>query len=357
MGKPLTQGSVIGIIGGGQLARMLAIAAYPLGYKIRIFEPQKDCPAAQITNDHICANYDDTAALIEFASGCDVVTFEFENVPLSAAQLIERREKLFPGSNALELTQDRLIEKNFLSDLKLRTALYAPINSAQDIKDAMDRFGTKSILKTRTLGYDGKGQIVLDNQSDFEKAWAEIGKVPCVLEGFVKFNFETSIIASRGQDGEIAFYPNSQNIHSGGILRQSIVPAVMSAEMIADGRIIARKILESLEYVGVLAVELFATDSGLVVNEIAPRVHNSGHWTIEGCKTSQFANHIRAICGLPLGDTALNVPKIEMHNLIGDEVLAAHELLAQENTHIHLYGKTEVKSGRKMGHYTKLLFE
>ncbi len=355
MTKPLPQGSVIGIIGGGQLARMLALAAYPLGYKIRIFEPQKDCPAAQVCDNHICADYDDIAALIEFAHGCDVISFEFENVPVKAAQTIERRKTLFPNSKSLELTQDRLIEKTFLSDLKLRTAYFAPINSANDIADAMAEIGTKAILKTRTLGYDGKGQIVLDSQSDFAKAWEEIGQVPCVLEGFVKFNFETSIIVARGQSGDIAYYPNSQNIHKGGILRQSIVPAPLSPDLIADGRIIARKIAESLDYVGVLAVELFVTDTGLVVNEIAPRVHNSGHWTIEGCKTSQFANHIRAICGLPLGDTDLCAAKIEMNNLIGDEVLCAHELLANANTHIHLYGKTEVKEGRKMGHYTRLL--
>ena len=354
MSKPLPQGSVIGIIGGGQLARMLAIAAFPLGYKIRIFEPNKDCPASQVCNNHICAEYDDVAALIEFAKGCDVVTFEFENVPLKAAQTIERRKSLFPSSKALELTQDRLVEKTFLADLKLRTAHFAQIDSAQNIKDAMDNMGGKAILKTRTLGYDGKGQIVLDNNSDFEKAWQEIGQNPCILEGFVKFDFETSIIVARGQNGDIAYYPNSQNIHSGGILRKSIVPAPMTPELIADGRIIARKIAESLDYVGVLAVELFVTKTGLVVNEIAPRVHNSGHWTIEGCKTSQFANHIRAICGLPLGETSLLAAKIEMNNLIGDEVLNAHELLAHADTQIHLYGKTKVKEGRKMGHLTKL---
>lgn len=354
MTKPLPQGSVIGIIGGGQLARMLALAAYPLGYNIKIFEPQKNCPASQITDDHLCADYDDIAALIEFAHGCDVVTFEFENVPVRAGQTIERRRTLFPNSKSLELTQDRLIEKNFLADLNLRTAHFAQIDSASDISEAMPQMGGKAILKTRRLGYDGKGQIVLDNQSDFTKAWDEVGQVPCVLEGFVKFNFETSIIVARGQDGEIEYYPNSQNIHKGGILRQSLVPAPLTPDLIADGRIIARKIAERLDYVGVLAVELFVTETGLVVNEIAPRVHNSGHWTIEGCKTSQFANHIRAICGLPLGDSGLTAQNIEMNNLIGDEVLSAHELLGQADTYIHLYGKAEVKEGRKMGHTTKL---
>ena len=354
MVKTLPQGSVIGIIGGGQLARMLALAAYPLGYKIKIFEPQKDCPASQTNNNHICANYDDEAALIAFAQNCYVVTFEFENVPLAAAQIVEKHCTLYPSSRALDLTQDRLVEKNFITDLRLRTAHYAQINSLMDLEDAFPSMGGKAILKTRTLGYDGKGQILIENVDALKSAWHDIGETPSILESFVNFTSETSVIIARAINGEVVYYPNSQNIHKGGILRQSIVPAPLAPDEIADARIIARKIAEALGYIGVLAVELFVTDSGLIVNEIAPRVHNSGHWTIEGCKTSQFSNHIRAICGLPLGETTLCAPKIEMNNLIGGEILNAHELLESADTYIHVYGKTEVKPGRKMGHFTRL---
>lgn len=350
----LQPNSTIGILGGGQLGRMLAIAAFPLGYKIKVFEPSSPCPTGLVTPFHIAANYDDAKALEDFAKSCDVVTFEFENIPVEAVRIIEANAPLYPNSKSLELTQDRLIEKEFVAGLGLKTAPFMAVDDIDGLKQAIANIGPRGILKTRRFGYDGKGQAVVSCVHDAENAFQEIGAQSAILEGIVDFEFETSIIIARAIDGEISFYPNSQNIHGGGILRQSLVPAPLSQNQIEDARAIGAKIANALNYVGVLAVELFVTKNGMVVNEIAPRVHNSGHWTIEGCVTSQFENHIRAICGLPLGDTSLNAPNIEMQNLIGDDVLGAQELLANSNTHIHLYGKEEVKSGRKMGHVTIL---
>ncbi len=347
-------GSIIGIIGGGQLARMLAMAAFPLGYKIAIYEPLKDCPASLVTDKHFCAEYNDEAALIEFAKYCDVVTFEFENVPASATQIIADHTKLYPNPKALELTQDRIIEKTFIQNSGLKTAPFFEINNLSDLQTALKETGTPAILKTRRLGYDGKGQYLIKSLDEAAIAWESINQEPAILEGFIEFSFETSIIITRGLNGEIASFPNSQNIHKGGILRECQIPAPLNDDQIKDAQNIGAVLANALDYIGTMAVELFVTKHGMVVNEIAPRVHNSGHWTIEGTKTSQFANHIRAICGLPLGNTDLTVPEIKMYNLIGDEILNSQELLKTPNLYLHDYGKTEVKSGRKMGHYTIL---
>ncbi|KAF0118022.1 MAG: 5-(carboxyamino)imidazole ribonucleotide synthase [Hyphomonadaceae bacterium] len=333
---------------------MLALAAFPLGYKVRIFEPESHCPASLVTPFHTCANYEDDKALIEFAKSCDVVTFEFENIPLGAAALIEKHAQLFPSSKALELTQDRLVEKEFIRSLGLKVAPYRSVHNFEELNYAISKIGPKGILKARMLGYDGKGQALVNGQGDAASAWQEIAAKPAVFEALVEFEFETSAIIARGQNGQVLHFPNSQNFHKGGILRKSIVPAPMSEQQFIEAQNIAHTVAEALKYVGVMAVELFVTKSGLVVNEIAPRVHNSGHWTIEGCKTSQFAAHIHAICGLSLGDASLCANAIEMDNLLGDEILNAHELLAEPNIYAHIYGKEEVRRGRKMGHVTRL---
>lgn len=333
---------------------MLALAAFPLGYKVRIFEPNNPCPAGLVTPFHNCANYDTEAALVEFAKSCDVVTFEFENIPLGAAALIEKHTPLFPSSKGLELTQDRLVEKEFVQSLGLEVAPFMSVENIEDLKAAIAKIGPKGILKTTTLGYDGKGQVLINGPDEAESAWREIGATPAIFEGLVEFEFETSAIIARGQDGQVLHFPNSQNFHVGGILRKSVVPAPLSESQIKAAQNIAETIANALNYVGVLAVELFVTKSGLVVNEIAPRVHNSGHWTIEGCKTSQFTAHVHAICGLPLGDSGLNAANVEMENLLGDEILDAHELLTEPKTYVHIYGKDGIKAGRKMGHITRL---
>ena len=350
----LDTGKTIGIIGGGQLARMLAFAAYQFGYRIAIFEPEKDCPASQVTDKHFCAQYDDTKALEEFAKSCDIVTFEFENIPIDAVKTIQQHVEIFPNPDALGHTQDRLSEKQFVSSLGLKCAPFYEINSLVDLQNAVAKNGVPAILKTRRFGYDGKGQFVITSNDEIETAWNELGQKPCILEGMVNFSFETSIILTRNAKGEVLYFPSSQNMHKGGILRKSVVPSPLNFDQIEQSRVIGKKIAENLNYVGTLAVEIFVSDDGLVVNEIAPRVHNSGHWAIEGCKTSQFEAHIRAIAGLPLGSSALMARGVEMENLIGDEVLHAFKLAADGNCFVHLYGKQQIKVGRKMGHFTRL---
>jgi 5-(carboxyamino)imidazole ribonucleotide synthase len=348
------RGAKIGILGGGQLARMLSLAAYKFGFETIIYEPQKDCPASIVSNQHIAANYDDKNALIDFAKMCDVISFEFENIPLDAAKLVEENAILYPSSKALALTQDRFVEKNFINSLGLKCAPFCEINSLEDLQSSIAQIGTPCILKTRRMGYDGKGQFLIKTPEMAAQAWEAMAQNPSVLEGFVKFEFETSIILTRAKNGEIAFYPNSQNIHENGILRTSIAPAPLNSSQIANAQEIGKKIADALEYVGTIAVELFVGDE-LIVNEIAPRVHNSGHWTIEGSATSQFENHIRAICGLTLGNTDLQAPRVEMQNLLGDEILNIPTLLQKPNTYPHDYGKHEIKAGRKMGHVTRLI--
>lgn len=349
------RGATIGILGGGQLGRMLGHAAQNLGFNIIIFDPSDNCPASQICNKHIIANFNDEIALKEFAKQCDIVTFEFENIPLSAAKIIEENNKLFPNSKALELTQDRLIEKNFINSLGLKCAKFFEINNIADLENAFSKIDFPAILKTRRFGYDGKGQYMIKSPDMIEIAWNEIGRQPAILEALVQFEFETSIIIARNINGEIIHYTSAQNIHENGILRKSIVPAKLSDEQIILSRQIGEKIAKGLDYIGVLAVELFIGDE-IIVNEIAPRVHNSGHWTIEGTANSQFANHIRAIAGLPLGNTTLKAKKIEMENLLGDEILNIPNLLNECDIYPHDYGKNEIKAGRKMGHVTKLIY-
>ena len=353
----LPAGSTIGIIGGGQLGRMLAIAAARLGYRTIILEPQADCPAAQVANRQIVANYDDTQALAELARDCAVVTYEFENVPVAAAVQVSAATPVFPSARPLEVSQDRLTEKIFLNSVGLKTAAYRPVDSDADLAAGLTSFGGNGVLKTRRLGYDGKGQIMFRQtaKTPVPGSYAALGSVPLILESLVDFEREISVIAARGADGALAAYEPAENTHKNGILHRSVVPAAISERTVAAARNAAFAILRSLGYVGVIGVEFFVLrDGGLAVNEIAPRVHNSGHWTEAACALSQFEQHIRAIAGLPLGDCVRHSDCV-MENLIGDEVLRAPELLLEPGLVLQLYGKTEARPGRKMGHFTRLM--
>lgn len=350
---PLPAGSTIGILGGGQLGRMLSVAASRLGYKTCIFEPGGDCPASHVANYHLKASYDDTAALQQFAAACDVITYEFENIPTAALDLLEPLKPIRPGRAALAASQDRLTEKQFLQDLGLQTAPFADVASLEDLRAAADTIGTPAILKTRTLGYDGKGQARLHSPDDINTAWDTMAGAPAILEGFVDFTHEVSVIAARGLTGETICFDPGENVHQNGILHTTNVPARLSAHQRIDAALLAGKILNALEYVGVMGVELFVTPQGLIVNEIAPRVHNSGHWTQAGCAVDQFEQHIRAIAGLPLGDGKRH-SDVEMLNLIGADVSDMTPHLTAPHTQVHLYGKAEAKPGRKMGHINRI---
>jgi 5-(carboxyamino)imidazole ribonucleotide synthase len=354
--RSLSAGETIGIIGGGQLGRMLAMAAARLGYRTIILEPQPDCPAAQVANRQIVAAFDDPAALDELAGSTAVVTYEFENVPVKAAERLARIVTVYPPPRALEVSQDRLIEKRFLNEAGISTASYFPVDNDADHAAALSALGGSGVLKTRRLGYDGKGQRVFrDAQAaDATGVHAAMGSVPLILESFVPFVREISVIGVRGQDGRLAAYDPAENVHRDGILRSSTVPASISPETASKAREAAFAIMEALDYVGVIGVELFVLEDGsLVANEIAPRVHNSGHWTEAASSVSQFEQHIRAVVGLPLGDTTRHSDCI-MENLIGDEVLRVPELLRESDLVLHLYGKAEARPGRKMGHFTRL---
>ena len=345
-------GSTIGILGGGQLGRMLAMAAARLGYRCHVYAPEKDSVAAEVSARFTCADWHDREALTAFAQGCAVVTYEFENVPVAPLAAIPA-DRLAPGTRALEVAQDRLREKRFVEPLGGRPAPYAPVDFDSELAEAVERIGTPGILKTRREGYDGKGQWRIASAHE-----AEGLRVPndrLVYEGLVRFEAEFSVILVRGRDGDIGFWDSPQNEHDGGILAHSFLPpAEIVGRQVDAARELARAVAEALSYVGVLTLEFFATSAGPVFNEMAPRVHNSGHWTIEGAVTSQFENHIRAICGLPLGDTATLASRIEMRNLIGDTAEAAIQALADPSAHLHLYGKAEAREGRKMAHVTKL---
>ena len=349
---PLPLGATIGILGGGQLGRMLAVAASRLGFSVHIFEPGANCPASAVAARTTTAAYDDTVALEAFARSVDVVTYEFENVPAAALDAIEANRTIRPGRNALATSQDRLTEKAFLRDLGLATAPFAAVDSDDDLARAASEIGLPAILKTRTLGYDGKGQTRLAAQADLAGARAAIGNAAAILEGFVDFTREISVIGARGPDGSVACYDPGENVHKGGILDTTTVPATLSAAQRTDAVLLAARIMSSLDYVGVIGVELFVTGTGLVVNEIAPRVHNSGHWTQTGCVIDQFEQHIRAVAGWPLGDGKRH-SNVVMKNLIGDEIVQV-ETLRAEGASIHLYGKAEVKPGRKMGHANRI---
>ena len=345
----------IGIIGGGQLGRMLAMAAARLNFRTVVLEPQADCPAAQVANEQIVSAYDDPAALEDLASRCDVVTYEFENVPVSAAEALQKRVPVHPPAKALEVSQDRLTEKRFLNGCGIETAKFHAVDSQSDLEAALADFGGKGVLKTRRLGYDGKGQRVFRSAADDPAgAFQELGGVPLILESFVPFEREISIIAARGADGSVRCYDPAENVHRNGILHTSTLPAPVSEEIAMTARSSAEKLLVALDYVGVVGMEFFVlADGGLVANEIAPRVHNSGHWTEAACVVSQFEQHIRAVAGLPLGNPARHSDCV-MTNLIGDDIDALPEWLARDEVLVHLYGKTEARPGRKMGHVTEL---
>lgn len=352
----LPAGSRIGILGGGQLGRMLSLAAAPLGYTCHIFGPEDNPPAGQVSDRVTIADYMDEVALARFTEDIDVVTLEFENVPTACLEFLGQRRPVRPGAQALAMAQDRLLEKDFATNLGAATAPYAAVNTLADLREAMAEIGPRAVLKTRRLGYDGKGQVMLDQTADLPEAWQALGAVPSILEGFVPFNFEVSIIVARGLDGQVEAYTPIANRHRNHILDTSTVPAGLDREQTEQAIALTTDLAHALNYIGILAVEMFVTADGLLVNEFAPRVHNSGHWSIEGAVTSQFEQHIRAICGLPLGSTNL-LGQVEMTNLIGDDVDQIPALLSEPGAHVHLYGKTEVRAGRKMGHVTRLIRE
>ncbi|MEI6419590.1 MAG: 5-(carboxyamino)imidazole ribonucleotide synthase [Sphingomonadales bacterium] len=351
----LAPGATVGVLGGGQLGRMLAMAAAAIGYRVHVLAPDAELPAADVSWRATRADYRDFAALDDFAATVDVVTFEFENVPVAAVQHLAARLPVAPGAASLDVAQDRLREKQFVASLGGTPAPFAAVASRAELADALARIGTPAILKTRRMGYDGKGQARIMQPDDADAAWTALGGQPAVLEGFVRFEHEFSVILCRGADGAIVHWPVPLNVHDGGILAESRVPApAMVVEQAAMATELAGRVAQALGHVGVLTLEFFATSNGPVFNEMAPRVHNSGHWTIEGARTSQFENHIRAICGLPLGATDLAAPAVTMRNLLGDAVHDWPALLADPRAHLHLYGKSDVKPGRKMGHVTWL---
>lgn len=352
----LAPGSTIGILGGGQLGRMLALAAARLGLKCHIYSDQSG-PAFDVAAATTVAHYDDLDAVARFAQTVDVVTYEFENVPRETAAAAERVRPVRPGVKALEVAQDRLVEKLFISALGIPVAPFAGVDSDTSLGEAARKVGLPAILKTRRLGYDGKGQVRVMREADLAGARAAVGGAPAILEGMVAFAFEVSVLVVRGLDGTERFYDVPLNTHKNGILDTSVVPAPMPAKAAARAREIAGRIADALGYVGVLAVEMFYVGEGaaepLVVNEIAPRVHNSGHWTIDACLVSQFENHIRAVAGWPLGPTGRHSDAV-MTNLIGADVLAWAKLAAEGQAGVHIYGKHDPRPGRKMGHVTRL---
>ncbi|WP_339757873.1 5-(carboxyamino)imidazole ribonucleotide synthase [uncultured Hoeflea sp.] len=355
--EALAPGSVIGIIGGGQLGRMLAMAAARLGYETIILEPDSNAPAEQVANTQIVADYDDPAALQQLADLCDVVTYEFENVPVKTVQWLESRVAVRPGSKALEVAQDRLLEKAMARQLGAETALFAAVSKRTELDDAIAITGLPAVLKTTRLGYDGKGQAKLLRPDDADTAFAAMQGQMAILESFVHFECEVSVVAARGLSGEVRAFDISENVHRNHILHTSTVPSGLGPEAQAKALRIASAMAAHLDYVGVFAVEFFAVrEDGkhrLLVNEIAPRVHNSGHWTEAACAVSQFEQHIRAIAGLPLGDTTRHSDCV-MENLIGSDIYNVVELAGEPNAVLHLYGKSEARPGRKMGHVTRI---
>jgi 5-(carboxyamino)imidazole ribonucleotide synthase len=352
---PLAPGARIGILGGGQLGRMLAVSAAELGFNCHIYCPEENPPAGEVAASTTCAAYEDEAALTRFAESVDVVTYEFENVPEKAAALLEAHVPVRPGPLALATAQDRLTEKTFLREAGIATAPFAAVSSLEDLKQAVETIGRPSILKTRRFGYDGKGQVKIEGDTDLAAAFEEIGKQPAILEGFVPFTREISVIVARGTDGGIAAYDPGENIHKNHILHTTTVPAAIGETTAAEAMEIARKLIGALSYIGVMGVEMFhlETEGALVVNEIAPRVHNSGHWTQDGCAVSQFEQHIRAITGWPLGDPARHADT-QMLNLIGDDAHNWQAFAQDAKCHVHLYGKKEARPGRKMGHVNRI---
>lgn len=345
----------IGIIGGGQLGRMLAMAAARLNYRTIVLEPQADCPAAQVCNSQIIAAYDDEKALNELAELCDVVTYEFENVPVAAAEFLARSVEVCPPPQALSAAQDRLTEKRFLNDCGIATADFRAIDSQTELQAALAEFGGKGVLKTRRMGYDGKGQRLFKGGEDLNGAYEALGSVPLILESFVAFEREVSIIAARFKDGSVHCYDPAENVHLNGILHTSTLPAAINDSAKESATQAAGKLLGALNYVGVVGIEFFVlADGSLIANEIAPRVHNTGHWTEAACIVSQFEQHIRAIAGLPAGNPQRHSDCV-MTNLIGDDINDVPTYLSKKDCYVHLYGKTEARAGRKMGHVTELM--
>ncbi|HEX9964189.1 MAG TPA: 5-(carboxyamino)imidazole ribonucleotide synthase [Allosphingosinicella sp.] len=350
----LPPGSTIGIVGGGQLGRMLAMAAARLGYRCHVYAPDEAPPAAEVAARFTRGAWEDESALAEFGRTVDVATYEFENIAAAPLAALAAEAPLYPPARALAVAQDRLSEKSFVAGLGGRPATFRRVDDRQGLDEALAAVGTPAVLKTRRFGYDGKGQARIMTASDADSAWEAVRGAPSILEAFVGFESEFSILLCRGTTGETVTWPAPANEHEGGVLRRSRVPGFGIEAQSAEAEALARGAAEALDYVGVLALEFFATAEGPIFNEMAPRVHNSGHWTIEGSITSQFENHIRAICGLPLGATGLTGARVEMQNLIGgqsDEWLA---ILAEPAAHLHLYGKGEARPGRKMGHMTKV---
>lgn len=349
----LPPGATIGILGGGQLGRMAALAATALGYRCHVFSPDADAPAKEVSAAQTTAPYEDRDAARAFAAAVDVVTFEFENVPDETLAVIAEGAPVRPGVDALHISQDRAIEKTFLGDNEIGTAPWAPIITAADL-DPAAATGFPAILKTARFGYDGKGQVRVDTADDLAAAWAEINQVPAVLEGFVDFEREISVIVARGTGGETRSYVPVDNVHRDHILFTTTAPSTIDATIAEAAQAIADRIAGALNLVGLLAVEMFVTHDGdILVNEIAPRPHNSGHWTMDACAVSQFEQFIRAVSGLPLGDPARHSDAV-MTNLIGDEADQWLEFLNEDGACLHLYGKTESRPGRKMGHVNRL---
>ena len=354
----LQPGGTIGILGGGQLGRMLALAAARLGLKCQVYSPDPYSPAFDVVQNATCAEYADVEALELFAADVDIITYEFENVPGATALVLAAKRPVLPARNILETTQDRLIEKDFVTRLGIRTADYADVPTADALRAAVVRIGLPAVLKTRRFGYDGKGQALLRTDDDVARAWDEVGTTAAILEAFVPFEREISVIAARGRDGHVECFDVTENEHRDHILKVSRVPAAIPERLADEARAIAGKIAAALDYVGVLAVEMFVLegDGGptLLVNEIAPRVHNSGHWTLDGASVSQFEQHIRAIAGWPLARPVRLGAQVTMTNLIGDDILGYERWLTVPGATVHLYGKGRPRPGRKMGHVTQI---
>jgi len=358
LSSPIAPGAVVGILGGGQLGRMLALAAARLGLSCHIYDPDPDATAARVAAAHTCRRYDDETALEAFARAVEIVTYEFENVPAATAEFLAALVPLRPGARALRIAQDRLAEKRFVAGLGIPVAPFAPIDGPADIERACAATGLPGVLKTRRFGYDGKGQEVVRAPEELADAVRRLGGRDLILEGFVPFALECSVIVGRGTGGEVRAYDPAENLHEGGILRRSTVPARIANETAEAARALAGRIADALDYVGVLGVELFVVREvgrdWLVVNEIAPRVHNSGHWTEDACVTSQFEQHIRAVAGWPLGSPE-RLGDAVMENLIGAEAERWGAILADPDARLHLYGKREARPGRKMGHVNRLI--
>jgi 5-(carboxyamino)imidazole ribonucleotide synthase len=356
-GVKLKPGDTIGILGGGQLGRMLALAAARLGLKCQVFSPDPDSPGFDVVHHACCAEYADVEALELFANDVDLITYEFENVPAAAAMILAARRPVLPDYAVLGTTQDRLIEKDFVTGLGIGTAAYAEVSSVEGLRAAIAAIGLPAVIKTRRFGYDGKGQSIIRDTDDLDRVWKDLATRSAILEAFVPFEREISVIAARGADGKVECYDVTENEHGDHILRVSRVPAAISDALASEALRIAATIANALNYIGVLAVEMFVVPGAggprLLVNEIAPRVHNSGHWTLDGASISQFEQHIRAIAGWPLGK-AVRHGAVTMTNLIGDEVNGYHRWLGVPGATVHLYGKGSPRPGRKMGHVTEV---